>query len=265
MIAKQDSFGQELYVFTEPASNMPVSSLMVKYEAKLLKGYHSQNTEQRHSLETHFGLSKKWMIEVGATMSDMYSSSLQFESLNFYTKYRFYSNDEVHRHFRAAAFLEGSYSRNEPFYDEISFDGDQSGLRAGVILTQLLHKLALSSTLSMSQVIHETRFDKTSAADAYPWQAFNYTLSAGYLLFPRNYNSFKQTNFNLYVELLGSRALDKSLSYLDLAPAVQFIFNSNAKLNAGYRFQLNGNMTRMAKQSWLITLEITFLNALKRK
>ena len=38
MPAKQNLFAQELYVFTEPASNMPVGSLMLKYEAKLLKG-----------------------------------------------------------------------------------------------------------------------------------------------------------------------------------------------------------------------------------
>jgi hypothetical protein len=37
------------------------------------------------------------------------------------------------------------------------------------------------------------------------------------------------------------------------------------KLNVGYRFQLDGTMQRMGKTSWLISLERTFLNALKRK
>lgn len=256
---------QELYVFSEPASNMPARSLSFKYEGKFLEGYHSNSLEQRHSLETRIGLSKKWMLDFGATMSDMYSDRMRFESVNFYTKYRFYSNDQVHRHFRAAAFVEGSWSRNNPFYDEIAFDGDQSGIRGGVIFTQLLHKLALSSTLSLSEVLHETRFEKNAGPELYPWRAFNYSLSAGYLLFPRNYNGFNQTNFNLYVELMGSNALDKSLNYVDLAPAIQFIFNSNTKLNAGYRFQLNGNMHRMARQSWLLSFETTFLNAFKKK
>jgi hypothetical protein len=50
-----------------------------------------------------------------------------------------------------------------------------------------------------------------------------------------------------------------------MAPAIQLIFNSNTKLNMGYRFQLDGNMQRMAKSSWLISLERTFLNALKKR
>ena len=77
--------------------------------------------------------------------------------------------------------------------------------------------------------------------------------------------SYKQTNFNLYLELLGSNALDKSLHFVDLAPALQLIFNSNTKVNAGYRFQLSGNMHRMATESFLISVETTFLNVLKQK
>jgi hypothetical protein len=50
-----------------------------------------------------------------------------------------------------------------------------------------------------------------------------------------------------------------------MAPALQFIFNSNAKLNVGYRFQLAGNMNRMANNSWLVSFERTFLNALKQR
>jgi hypothetical protein len=65
--------------------------------------------------------------------------------------------------------------------------------------------------------------------------------------------------------MLGSRALDKQAGFLDLAPAVQFIFSSNTKLNLGYRFQVSGDMERMAESSFLISIERTFLNALKRK
>ncbi|WP_336518609.1 hypothetical protein [Pollutibacter soli] len=256
---------QELYVFTEPASNMPAKSASLKYKGKFLEGYHSQKLEQRHSIDAEFGLSNKLMFHVGSTFSDMYSyPEFQWESVNAYLKYRFLSKDEIHKHFRAAVFMEGSYSRNDMFYDEISFDGDQSGIRTGVIATQLLHKLALSTTLSVSQVLNEQRWDKTTP-DPYSYQSFNYSLSAGYLIFPFKYTSFKQTNFNLYLELLGSQALDKKLYYVDLAPAMQFIFNSTIKLNFGYRFQLDGNMHRMAKQSYMVSLETVFLNLLKKR
>ena len=36
--------GQELYVFTEPASNMPAKSISAKYNLRLQKGYYSIQT-----------------------------------------------------------------------------------------------------------------------------------------------------------------------------------------------------------------------------
>jgi hypothetical protein len=260
------STAQELYVFSEPASNMPAKALSIKYNGKFLQGYHSGKTEQRQALAVQMGLNKKWMLRAGTTISDMYSHPVtQWESVNLYTKYRFLSKDGVHKHFRAAAFLEASYSRNDLFYDELSLEGDQSGVQAGLVFTQLLHKLALSSTLSILEVIHQQRREDNSSPGQYPYSSFNYSLSAGYLLFPVKYVSYKQTNLNLYLELLGNNTLDKKLYFVDLAPAIQLIFSSNTKVNAGYRFQLNGNMHRMATESFLIGVETTFLNVLKPK
>jgi len=194
----------------------------------------------------------------------MYSYPVvRWESVRAYGKYRFYSDDEVHRHFRATAFLEGSYSRNDPYYDEISFEGDQSGVRAGIIITQLIHKLALSTTVSLSEVLQSQRWKE--GPDPYSYQAVNYTLSAGYLLLPFKYRSYKQTNVNFYLEFLGSSNIGKDLHYLDMAPAIQFIFNSNTKLNFGYRFQLYGNMHRMATEIYDVSLDWTLLNAIKKR
>jgi hypothetical protein len=53
-------------------------------------------------------------------------------------KYRFLSNDGMFSHFRMAAFIEGSLSRNKEMYDELSLEGDQSGIQAGLIATQLV-------------------------------------------------------------------------------------------------------------------------------
>jgi hypothetical protein len=94
---------------------------------------------------------------------------------------------------------------------------------------------------------------------------FNYSLSAGYLVFPRNYTSYKQTNLNLYLEMLGSTGVGHKHYYLDMAPAVQLIFNSTTKLNLGARFQLNGNMVRVGERTYQVAIEHTILNALKKK
>ncbi len=92
----------------------------------------------------------------------------------------------------------------------------------------------------------------------------SYSLSAGYLLLPKEYTDYKQTNLNIYTEFLAQQSMDRKAYFIDMAPALQFIFNSNTKLNLGYRFQLGGNMLRMGKDSWHVGLERTFLNALKR-
>jgi hypothetical protein len=100
----------------------------------------------------------------------------------------------------------------------------------------------------------------------------NYTLSAGYLVLPVEYKSYDQLNFNVYMEILAQQGLDKrayltneKVYYIDMAPAVQFIFNSNSKLNIGYRHQIKGVGERSMKNSFLVSFEHTFFNALKKK
>ena len=73
-------------------------------------------------------------------------------------------------------------------------------------------------------------------------------------------------NFNIYTEFLAQQSLsDKKTYFVDAAPALQFIFNSNSKLNLGYRFQLKGNANRSMNESFLVSFEHTFFNALRKK
>ncbi|RYY14420.1 MAG: hypothetical protein EOO04_30230 [Chitinophagaceae bacterium] len=262
-LAPAELTAQELYVFSEPASNMPAKSVSAKYSGKFIKTtMHETRIEQRHTAELMFGLNKNWMVHGAATFSDMYSDQLRLESGRVYAKYRFFSKDDVHRHFRMAAFGEASHSRNDMMFDEISLEGDQSGIQAGLIATQLWNKLAVSSTLSMIQV---TKKKPEHHPEDHPYQAFNYSLSAGLLVLPLEYTSYNQTNLNIYAELLGQQSLDQKKYFVDLAPAVQLIFNSTYKLNLGYRFQLNSNMLRMSSNSFHIAFETVFLNVLRRK
>jgi hypothetical protein len=255
---------QELYVFSEPASNIPAKSINLKYAGKYQRGVMSGNAEHRQMMSAQFGLYRKWMIRTGMTMSNMYQPATKFESVNLGVKYRVLSRDEVHRHFRMALYADASRSRNNPMFDELSTDGDQSGVQGGLILTQLLHKLAVSVNLSRMEVLHPRRW-QAAHANAHPYSAYNYAISAGYLLFPRSYSNYGQTNLNLYVEMLGSRNIGKTGGFLDIAPAMQLILNSQTKLNLGYRTQLRGDVFMMSTERWLFSVETTFLNALKRK
>ncbi len=257
---------QELYSYTEPASNIPARSVSAKLGAMIMRERQPGQPVQRYASELGMGISKSWMLRAGATFSDTHGKRFGGESVRLYAKYRFFSKDEVHKHFRMAAFALGSYTRNRPEFNELNLMGDQSGVQAGIIATQLIHKLAVSGTASLTEIITKQRWQKATE-DLHAWEAINYSLSAGYLLFPRSYTNYKQTNINLYAELLGSRNLAWAFEkhFIDLAPSIQFIFNSAGKLNIGYRFQLAGDINRMADKSFMISYEHLFLNALRRK
>lgn len=257
---------QELYPYTEPASNMPAKSISFKLSSMFERHVHSHKIIQRHTPEIMLGVSKKWMVHVSTSFSDMHEGRFMWESARLYGKYRFLSLDDVHKHFRMAAFGALSYSRNRLDHNEINLQGDQSGAQLGLIATQLWNKLAISGSGSLNEVLHEQRWRKISP-QPYAYRAFNYSLSAGYLLLPREYTDYKQTNLNLYLELLGGRNLDwpGEKFYLDLAPAIQLIFNSTSKLNLGYRFQLDGDILRLANRSFMISYEHIFLDGLRKK
>ncbi len=109
--------------------------------------------------------------------------------------------------------------------------------------------------------------EKGDESYKYAFKAINYSLSAGYLLFPLEYTDYDQTNVNLYAELLGGRNLDFTAEryYVDLAPSIQFIFKSTGKLNLGYRFELSSDIYRLSRKQFLISYEHIFLNALRKK
>lgn len=257
---------QELYVYTDPASNVPARSVSVKLMD------HFVTRDNIYSRFTHrlmpqvsVGVSKKFMLRAGASFSNMHTTRFKYESVSLYAKYRFLSVDDVHKHFRMAVFADASATRAPFHYDEITLMGDKDGVEAGLIATQLWHKLAVSGTVSHIQVLDKSR--KNTNVIYIPqrkYQSLNYSLSAGYLLFPKVYSDYKQVNLNLYLEILGQQTLDRNSGYLDIAPAFQLIFGSNTKFNAGFRFQAAGNMQRMATNSWQISLERTFLNVFKK-
>lgn len=259
--------GQELYVFSEPASNVPAKSISVKLKDHFVSSDDIYGRfSQRVMPQVMVGINKKLMLRAGATFSNMHTPDFKYESVNFYAKYRFLSKDEIHKHFRMAVFADASTTKAPFHYDEITLMGDKSGVEAGLIATQLWHKLAVSATVSHIQVLDQSRKNKNVIyIPARDYQAMNYSLSAGYLLFPKEYTSYKQMNLNLYTEILAQQTLDKKTHYIDIAPALQLIFNSNLKLNIGYRFQVSGTMQRMANNSWQISLERTFLNAFGSK
>ena len=134
---------------------------------------------------------------MGTTFSNMHTNNFRYESWNMYAKYRFLSNDDIDTHFRMAAFVEGSSTRSPFHYEDINLMGDKSGIQLGLVATQLWNRLAISGILSHAQVLDKSRNNKVIYIPGRLYQSVNYSFSAGYLVLPRTYTSYKQTNVNV--------------------------------------------------------------------
>lgn len=245
---------QELYVNTEPASNMAAHSLGIRVENQ---GYFKPGFHSRSTLELMYGANKNLMLHGSVYTSDYYTDKYHFEGGSAYAKYRFLSVDSVQRHFRGAAFIKAAAINNPLVNREISLEGDNSGVQTGVVFTKLLHKLALSGSASYIRALNNTRYNIPArfAHDAAAW-----SLSAGYLVLPKNYRGYKQVNVNLYLELLGKANPGYGQSYMDAAPAIQFIFNSTTRLDLSYRAPLWNDMQRNTKNMYLVRIEYNLFN-----
>ncbi|SHN32219.1 hypothetical protein [Mucilaginibacter sp. OK098] len=248
-------FSQELYVNTEPASNMATHSLGIRLENQ---GYFNPTYKNRSTLELMYGASKHLMVHGSLYVSDYYQNQQHFEGGSVYAKYRFLSVDSVQKHFRGAFFAKLSGINNPIVNQEITLEGDNSGLQSGVVFTQLLHKLALSGSVSYLHAWDNGGNNNIPVANAK--DAIGYTLSSGYLLLPKAYKSYSQTNLNLYAEFLGKINPGYGQSYLDAAPAVQLIFNSTIRVDFSYRIPIYNSMVRNTKDMYLVRVEYNLFN-----
>lgn len=234
---------QELYVFSEPASTMPAKSIILKQTYLKMEGIAKANW----NTEVELSPRKNWMIHLGTN----YSSS------DLYLQHRFYSFDQVHKHTRLAWYAKAISAGSNPRTDAILLDGQQKLWGAGWIATRLQHKWA--SSISMGYLY------RYAGNTGYGNQAIQYSLSNGWLIYPKSYSNYNQTNFNFYTEILGQNRIDGKGDYIDIAPAIQLIFHSQAKFNVGYRFPLVDHFTaRPGVRSWFISYDYLFFNALSK-
>jgi hypothetical protein len=179
-------------------------------------------------LRVMYGLSSRITVQATSTVANHHPDELPAEypilhnhntrvnypyrlnGVHLYGKYRFLSQDGQNKHFRMALYAEAAYN-NTP-HDEAEPDlmEDNSGWGSGLISTYLYRKFAVSASIGLvkpanfsgkiSDPIPGLPF--IPARVHYPYGSA-FSLSFGYLLFPRQYSSYRQTNWNLYVELKG--------------------------------------------------------------
>jgi len=280
---------QELFPDNEPASTVPKGVLGVRVfdetykEVNLLRNlgvlrimygllpklsitgsvsmsnHHDVNFPPNLAYHTHNG-----------NQSQYYSGNFQrgveypylYNGIYLYAKYRFITHDADDKHTRVAAYAE--WSNVNVAHDEAEPDllDDTKGYGGGLIITELINRLAISLT---SGIIIPGKYNGLSP-DIYGGpmvptelsygKAVKYNLSFGYLIYPSVYKDYNQLNINGYVEFLGKSyeeakivqygdkivpiqtPLLQSGSYVDISPGIQAIFKSNLRIDLSVEFPM---------------------------
>jgi len=262
LFSSQINYSQELFVVTDPASNIPANTLNVRLTQSAFKEKFANGYNYHLMPEVSYGIYKNLMVRASAFVSNR-SNQLVTEGASFYAKYRFYSTDDLNSHFRLAAFGRYSFNNSDIHQEQIEIMAHNSGYEAGIVATKLIKKVAISSSVSFEKATdNQPRYAFPSS---FGNNATNYTLSIGKLMYPKKYTSLKQTNINLMVELLGQTINQNGRSYLDVVPAVQFIINSQARIDLAYRQEILSSMYRTAPNGFYLNLEYNFFNFLNNE
>ena len=251
---------QELFVVTEPASNMPTGSIGVRLAQSLMKENYKPGYNYHIMPEIMWGANKNLMLHAAAFVSNR-NKSLVTEGGSIYAKYRFLSKDDLHKHFRMAAFGRVSLNNSDIHQEEINTMGHNSGYETGIVATQLINKIAISASSSFEKATNNSETYKFPASQSN--SATNYTLSFGRLMYPNKYKSYKQTNINLMMEFMGQTLNRNGKSFLDIVPSLQFIINSQARIDVAYVKEIYSNMLRTAPNGLYLKLEYSFFNVTK--
>ena len=250
---------QELYVYTEPASNMAAKSVGFRLTNNFARIQGSNQFRYTAAPEVMVAVSRAFMLHGEAFIGNRVGN-LRLNGGSLYGKFRFLSKDEVHSHFRMAAYMRASIS-NLPIHQQaIDLQGMNTGTEAGLVATKLNGRLALSASAS-----HLYAADNADENNFHYGRknrnAIGYTFSAGRLMLPKEYTSYDQTNINLMTELLGQTNLATGDSFLDLAASLQFIIRSRMRVDVGYRFALIKDLSRTSTDGALVRLEYNIFNA----
>lgn len=262
MLASCHLHAQELFVYTEPASNMAARSLGFRLQNNLMLPYAGSRSEYYLIPEVMWGVSRKFMVHADAILSNR-TNDFKAAGGSVYMKYRFFSRDDIHSHFRIACFGRASRNNSPVFDRTINLQQQHSGYELGLVATRLKNKVAVSLSASWLKAL-DNKNENGISYDVYANKAMVASLSVGKLMLPKVYEDYRQVNLNAMLELLGqlgeaSPPADLN-SYLDLAPSLQLILLSRIRLEAGYRFPLIDNSDRAFDRGFLLRMEYNFFN-----
>ena len=247
---------QELYINSEPASLIPKGTKVVRLTNSniFLDGSNIMGSIGNAFIVTpslSYGISKKIMLSGSIQFAnkpyeqDM-TPNFGLNGFKIYSKQRILSTDKQKYHTRLSSFIKYSFHEDKFMKDNLDIELQDTGFELGLIATQLINKLAISITTAITRISNID--EKFTQGSTVKWQTtnlntFKNSISAGYLLFPRKYNSYKQTNFNLYVEYLTNTIINENFPVRynkfssTFAPGIQFIIMSRSRLDFSYKIR----------------------------
>jgi len=248
---------QELFVYSEPASNMAAHSVGFRLKNLFQEGIINRITYSMQP-EIMWGVSRKVMIHGEGYFSNRTGEFIP-DGAGLYMKYRFYSRDDVHSHFRMAFTGRLSLSKAKIDFPVINLEGQNSGFALGWIGTFLKNKVSLSQGITFLHALDKS--GRISPGIKSPEEGIEYNISVGKLLLPKNYVDYKQVNLNAMLELLGQTDPSSGNTNIDLGMAFQLILYSQARVDAGYRFGIIKRDAGTGEQGFLVRLEYNIFNA----
>lgn len=165
-VAAGGVFAQELFPSSEPASTLPKGVWAVRATFRNYEEY--SQPRNYYAVRAIYGVTPKLSAYFTVSVSNhhlkRYPEDLnnyflnhhtpaqvvkypyQLEGFNLYTQYRFFSRDGKNSHFRMAVYGEAGKSLAAHDEAEPYLTGDNSGFGGGLIITRLIHRLAVSAT-----------------------------------------------------------------------------------------------------------------------
>jgi hypothetical protein len=220
LITARSLSAQELFPTTEPASTVPTGVLGMRYTSQ---SYRDIGGRVKHSsaFRLMYGVNKNFSVIFSGCVSNHHYRNLPtdigyyylnhhkinypasptlFDGFNLYAKYRFLSIDEPQKHLRFAIYGEASNASVAHDEAEPNLMGDNAGYGGGLIVTRLHKRFALSVTTGF--IVPFTYKDKKNPVTFRSGNCWEYDVSLGYRLYPKQYSDYGNLNINIYTEFI---------------------------------------------------------------
>lgn len=294
---------QELFIMNEPASVLPKDGLALRSISHFYKedGF----TRFRQSFRFTYGISAKWELgmEFGGSnhnhpglVSELFADGdldhqhgpvdpdggvveehnhpFKITGALIYSQYRFWTSDGPNTHLRAATYQIFSSNWTSHNFAEPNLYHRNAGFGGGFIFTWLRKRFAASARLG--GIAPLGYYERDTERYFRSGNAVDYSLSLGYLTFPRKYKDYDNVNINLYAEFMGKWFQSAWLrddyrwyptttfsetdtgAYLDVRPGIQAIFKSRFRVETAVALPFLGRSLSMEYPQVQINLQYLF-------